>query len=189
MAKPAKIAHVVYQTRRYEEMIAWYQTVFEASVVYQNPRLAFLTYDEEHHRFAIANMSAFKPDGAEARERSDTGVNHVAYTYAHLGDLLENYARLKEAGITPYWPVHHGMTLSLYYQDPDGNRMEFQVNCCTVEEANAFMLSDAFAANPIGVVIDPEDLLARYRSGVPEEQLLAQPDGPVSPIPREQGFS
>src|SRR5687767_3338803 len=142
MAKPTKLAHVVYSTRRFDEMLDWYQKVFEATVVYQNPALAFLTYDDEHHRFAFINMSAFKPDAADIGERADTGVNHVAYTYAKLGDLLDTYVRLKQSGIAPYWPVHHGVTLSLYYQDPDGNRMEFQVDCLSVEQANAFMLSD-----------------------------------------------
>jgi catechol 2,3-dioxygenase-like lactoylglutathione lyase family enzyme len=189
MARPVKFAHVVYQTRRYDEMIAWYQKVFEAKVVYQNPALAFLTYDDEHHRFAFANLSALKPTSTEAGGRGEIGVNHVAYTYANLRDLLDTYERLKAAAITPYWHVHHGMTLSFYYRDPDGNRMEFQVDCCTVEEANAFMLTDAFAANPIGVDIDPEALLAHYRSGVPEQQLLAQPEGSMSPIPREHGLS
>ncbi|HWQ31676.1 MAG TPA: VOC family protein [Blastocatellia bacterium] len=189
MAKPAKLAHVVYQTRRFDEMLDWYRTVFEAKVVWQNPALAFLTFDDEHHRFAFVNMSAFNPDGVEAGSRADTGVNHVAYTYANVGDLLETYARLKGAGVMPYWSIHHGMTLSLYYQDPDGNRMEFQVDTCTVEEANAYMLSDAFAANPIGVEVDPDDLLAQYRSGVPDHSLLARPDGRVSPIPVEHGLS
>lgn len=189
MAKPTKLAHVVYQTRRYEEMLDWYQKVFAARVVYQNPALAFLTYDDEHHRFAFINMSAFKPDGAESGERADTGVNHVAYTWANPGDLLETYARLKEAGITPYWRIHHGMTLSLYYRDPDGNRMEFQVDTCPVEEANAYMLSEAFVANPIGVEIDPEELLRQYRSGASVEKLLAMPQGPVSPIPPEHGLA
>src|SRR6266513_2237411 len=155
MAKPSKFAHVVYSTRRYEEMVDWYQKVFEATVAYQNPALAFLTYDDEHHRFAFANLSVFKPTSDAPGSRGDIGVNHVAYTYANVGDLLDTYARLKEAGITPYWPVHHGVTLSFYYKDPDGNRMEFQVDCyATVEEANAYMLSDAFAANPVGVEID-----------------------------------
>ncbi len=189
MAKPVKFAHVVYQTRRFDEMIDWYQKVFEATVVYQNPALAFLTYDDEHHRFAFANMSAFKPDTVDIGERVDTGVNHVAYTYASLGDLLDTYARLKQDGIKPYWPIHHGVTLSFYYQDPDGNRMEFQVDCLSVEQANAFMLSDAFAANPIGVEIDPEALLAQYRSGIALEQLLVQPEGPMMQIPREHGMS
>ncbi len=189
MAKPAKFAHVVYQTRRFEEMVDWYQKVFKATVVYQNPALAFLTYDEEHHRFAFINMAAFKPDGANTGARSDVGVNHTAYTYANLGDLLDTYERLKQAGIAPYWPIHHGMTLSLYYQDPDGNRMEFQVDACTVAEANAYMLSEAFAANPIGVTIDPDALLAQYRSGVPVEQLMVMPAGAMSPIPVEHGIS
>jgi catechol-2,3-dioxygenase len=189
MAKPKKLAHVVYSTRNFDEMVAWYENVFEAKVVYQNPALAFLTYDDEHHRFAFINMSAFKPDGAKTVEPADTGVNHVAYTYANLGDLLETYARLKQSGIKPYWPIHHGLTLSLYYQDPDGNRMEFQVDCCTVEEANAYMLSEAFAANPVGVEIDPEALLAQYRSGIALEQLLAKPEGPMMQIPREHGLS
>jgi catechol 2,3-dioxygenase-like lactoylglutathione lyase family enzyme len=189
MAKPSKFAHVVYMTRRFDEMIDWYQKVFEATVAYQNPALAFLTYDDEHHRFAFANLSVLKPAGDQATGRGEVGVNHVAYTYANLGDLLDTYARLKDADVTPYWPVHHGMTLSLYYRDPDGNRMEFQVDCCTAEEANAMMLSDAFAANPIGVEFDPDALLARYRDGTPVATLLAQPQGPVAQIPSEHGLS
>ena len=187
MARPIKFAHVVYSTRRYDEMIAWYENVFEAKVVYQNPALAFLTYDDEHHRFAFANLAAFKPTADEV-ERGEIGVNHVAYTYANIGDLLDTYARLKESGITPYWPVHHGITLSFYYKDPDGNRMEFQVDCCTAEEANAYMLSDAFAANPVGVEIDPEALLAMYRGGATLESLVIPPSGPVSEIPSAHGI-
>jgi hypothetical protein len=40
-----------------------------------------------------------------------------------------------------------------------------------------------------GVEIDPESLLAQYRSGVPEQQLMAMPEGPASPLPREHGMS
>lgn len=189
MARPSKFAHVVYSTRRYEEMIDWYQRVFEATVVYQNPVFAFLTYDDEHHRFAFANLSVLAPDTVASEKRDNAGVNHVAYTYANLGDLLATYERLKQMDVTPYWRIHHGITLSLYYQDPDGNRMEFQVDCGTVEEANAYMQSEAFAANPAGVEIDPESLLAQYRSGVPDELLLAMPEGPMSRIPLEHGMS
>jgi hypothetical protein len=51
------------------------------------------------------------------------------------------------------------------------------------------MGSDAFAANPIGVEIDPEALLSQYRSGIPVEQLLIQPEGPMMQIPPEHGMS
>jgi catechol 2,3-dioxygenase-like lactoylglutathione lyase family enzyme len=189
MAKPVKFAHVVYMTRRFDEMIAWYRDVFEAEVVHQNPALAFLTYDDEHHRFAFANMDVLKPGGSSADDRGEIGVNHVAYTYAGIGDLLDTYARLKRAGINPYWPVHHGTTLSLYYADPDGNRMEFQVDCGTVEEAKALMETPAFAANPVGVMFDPDVLLARFENGEASEILLAQPPGSPSPIPAAHGMT
>ncbi|HEY9501404.1 MAG TPA: VOC family protein [Pyrinomonadaceae bacterium] len=190
MAPPAKLAHVVYMTRRFEEMLSWYETVFEARVQYQNPAFAFLTYDNEHHRFAFANMTLLRPDDeADTTANSKSGVNHVGYTYATVGELLETYDRLKQLGITPYWRVHHGVTLSMYFQDPDGNRMEFQVDCCAnAEEAHTYMHSDDFAANPIGVEVDFDSLLAEYRNGVPTETLLRQPDGPPSPIPVEHGM-
>ena len=59
--RPTKFAHVLYRTRRFEQMLRWYETVFDAKVQYQNPALAFLTYDDEHHRFAFANLSFLQP--------------------------------------------------------------------------------------------------------------------------------
>jgi hypothetical protein len=157
-------------------------------VAYQNPAFAFLTYDDEYHRFAFANLSLLSPSDA-AETRGKEGVNHVAYTYANLGDLLATYERLKEMGIDPYWRIHHGITVSLYYRDPDGNRMEFQVDACSVADANAYMRTEAFAANPGGVEIDPEVLLAQYRSGVPEQQLLTMPVGSPAAIPVAHGMT
>ena len=188
MAKPAKFAHIVYRTRRFEEMVGWYARVFEARVQYRNLALAFLTYDDEHHRFAFANLEVLDPADKGAGGKAGPGVDHVAYTYAGLGDLIDTYTRLKKEGIEPYWPVRHGPTLSLYYKDPDGNRIEFQVDCfATADEANAYMQGDAFAANPIGVNFDPDELVEQFRKGVPERQLLARPEGPPA-IPAAHGL-
>lgn len=168
VARPAKFAHVVYRTRRFEEMLRWYETVFDAKVQFENPGLAFLTYDDEHHRFAFANMSVLKPDGNETERIGDIGVDHVAYTYASISDLLENYAHLKEAGIMPYWCVHHDITASLYYADPDGNQMEFQVDCLPHGTDPKAFMAESFALNPVGVEFDPGEWLARLRTGTPE---------------------
>src|SRR5262249_37394965 len=136
------------------------------------------------------NMEVISPNGAAPRMPAGVGVNHVGYTFANVGDLLETYARLKDAGIEPYWEVHHGVTLSVYYRDPDGNRMEFQVDCCAnADEAHTYMHSESFAANPVGVDIDADALLAQYRSGATAEQLLAMPAGPPTQIPAEHGLS
>ena len=181
--RPTKVAHVVYRTRRFNEMLAWYQTVFDARVQYQNPALAFLTFDDEHHRFALANMAVFQPDGTEADRQGAIGVDHLGYSYASLRDLLENYAQLKEKDIRPYWCIHHGITVSLYFADPDGNQMEFQVDCLgSGEEASEFM-AEQFSLNPLGVEFDPDDWLARLRSGTPERELLVRKSHePVSPL-------
>jgi hypothetical protein len=108
----------------------------------------------------------------------------VAYTYDSLKDLAQNYVHLKSLGITPYWCLHHGITISMYYGDPDGNRMEFQVDVYdTNEEANAFMTGPGFAENPIGVEFDPDVLSQRVLSGEPESNFLIRTvHQPVAPL-------
>lgn len=182
--RPKSFVHVVYRTRRFEEMLAWYQVVFDARVQQRNPVMAFLTYDEEHHRFAFVDLAVLQPEGYEKQKQGLVGIDHVAYTYASLEDLLENYMQLKSKGIVPYWCVHHGMTISMYYADPDGNQMEFQVDVFeSLEEGNAFMCSPANMENPVGVEYDPEDWLAQMRAGAPVSEFLERRvHEPVSPI-------
>jgi catechol-2,3-dioxygenase len=182
--RPRKFVHVVYRTRRFDEMVRWYETVFDARVQHRDPALAFLTYDDEHHRFAFANLDVLSPGSAGHDRRGVVGVDHVAYTYGSIAELLENYAQLRDVGIRPYWCVHHGITVSMYYADPDGNQMEFQVDAMPSNEAaNAFMQGPRFAVNPIGVEYDPDAWLERWRAGEPESAFLArEADLPVSPV-------
>src|SRR5215510_13904808 len=51
---PAKFAHAVLRTNKFKQMVDWYKTVLQAEVVFENQMLAFMTYDDEHHRLAIA---------------------------------------------------------------------------------------------------------------------------------------
>ena len=72
--------------------------------------------------------------------------------------------------------IHHGGTLSSYYRDPDGNQIELQVDAMSMEDTDGFMRSPLFAANPIGINVDFDDLIARYKSGASEAAILAYPD-------------
>lgn len=184
--RPVKFVHVVYRTRRFQEMIRWYENVFAAKVQYQNPVLAFLTYDDEHHRFAFANLEILQPEGAENDRQGSIGVDHVAYTYRSLTELFDNYVQLKEQSIMPYWCIHHGITVSMYYGDPDGNQMEFQVDSFpSNDQANEFMHGLGFDTNPIGVEYDPEDWLAQMKAGASATDfLLRKVHLPVSPVRR-----
>jgi catechol-2,3-dioxygenase len=183
-ARPTKFAHVVYRTHRFAEMLEWYRLVFDADIHAQNPAMAFLSYDGEHHRFAMIDLNVVRPDDTETEKQGLVGVDHVAYTYGSLADLLDTYERLRDKGLKPYWCVHHGITASMYYKDPDGNQMEFQVDCFeSGDEAVGYMNGPKFEANPVGVEYDPEDWLARTRAGAPATELLnLQVNEPVSPI-------
>lgn len=171
MVSPAKLAHVVLRTSKFREILDWYQYVLNATPAFENEHIAFLTYDDEHHRIAVINIPdlAPPPDGI-------AGVHHVAFTYDRMTDLFDNYARLRDRGILPSLSINHGPTTSLYYEDPDGNQLEFQIeNFETVEESGQFFFSDAFAVNPIGVNFDPEDTLRRLRAGEDEAELKKRP--------------
>jgi catechol-2,3-dioxygenase len=189
--RPEKFVHVVYRTRRFEAMLKWYAAVFDAQTRHQNPALAFLSYDEEHHRFAFINMEVLQPDGAELDRAGVIGVDHLAYTYGSLTVLFDNYEKLKAQGIKPYWCIHHGITVSMYYADPDGNQMELQVDCYpSAQQANEFMEGPHFALNPIGVEYDPEEWLQRLRSGEAPATLLPRTVHlPVSPVRGSSGLA
>ena len=172
IVSPSKLAHFVLRTSRYDELVSWYKTVLNASPAFESDQLSFLSYDDEHHRVAILNI----PDLAEQVDGM-AGVHHIAFTYDTLKVLLENFERLKKSGVEPLYVINHGPTTSLYYADPDGNQLEFQVeNFDSVEESTQFFFTPEFAENPIGVEFDAEELLARLRAGEPESELKKRPD-------------
>jgi catechol-2,3-dioxygenase len=175
MVAPSKFAHVVLNTNRFEDMIDWYAKVFEARVQHRDDHLAFLTYDDEHHRFAFVNLGPAR-EGAGERQETAAGLNHLGYSWRNLNELMDTYTRLKSQGIMPSRPVRHGPTLSLYYRDPDGNGLEFQVDLLEAEDANRFMHGPAFAANPIGEPFDPDALLTRLAQGKPVNDLIFRSD-------------
>lgn len=182
IVSPSRLAHFVLRTSRMKEMVEFYTFVLNGQTAFANDEIAFISYDDEHHRIAFINIPGLAPQPA-----GTVGLHHVAFTYASLGELLGNYERLRDAGIVPLWCVNHGPTTSMYYGDPDENQFEFQVdNYATVEEAGEFFFTDAFAANTIGVDYDPEDLLRRLRDGESEASVkLRPPSGPrgVETIP------
>lgn len=181
---PKALAHVVYRTRRLAEMLDWYGTVFGARVQHQNPAMSFLTFDDEHHRFAFLDLSVIDPEGSEPETKGWTGVDHLAWAHASLDDLFTNYSHCKTNGIEPYWCVHHGLTVSMYYADPDGNQMEFQVNAFdSDDECNEYICGPAFETNPVGVEFDPQAWLAAVHEGASLDDFRTRKaHEPVSPI-------
>ena len=166
-----KLAHTVLQTSRKSEMRDWYCTMLDAHVVFENELLTFLTFDEEHHRIALLTP----PVQLAERVPSAAGLNHTAYTFPALPDLLQRFVALKEKGITPAVPIQHGVTTSLYYRDPDRNMIELQVdNFATPDEATNYMRGPEYGADAVGVSFIPEVMLEALRSGVSKDVLMTR---------------
>ena len=166
---PSLLAHVVLRTtpENYENMIAFYMHVLNARIAHASPIITFLRYDDEHHRIAILQTPDVAP---KPQDTNHAGMDHIAFTYSSLTELARTYEALKNPAaardaegravpqLRPIWCVNHGPTTSLYYRDPDSNKIELQVdNFDTTEGADTFMSGNHFAENPIGTDFDPEE--------------------------------
>ena len=108
--RPIKLAHVVLKTSRFAEIVAWYKQALSAEAAFENDMIAFLTYDDEHHRIAVLNIPGLGP-----RQAGASGVHHIAFTFGSLGDLLGTFERLDKKGIKPVFCTNHGPTTCLLY--------------------------------------------------------------------------
>src|SRR5271163_4702735 len=169
MPKPIRFAHAVLKTYDVPGMTKWYCELLEAHVVFQKgSALSFITYDDEHHRMGFAGLVG-EPLRGDPRA---PGLAHLAFTYAKTFDLLKQYEALRDRGVRPVYTVNHGPTMSFYFQDPDGNSVELQVDrFATVEAAQKF-IDDNFDVNPIGIECNPDELLDKMHAGASEEELL-----------------
>lgn len=131
-----------------------------------------MTYDDEHHRIGIINM----PHLGE-QDMSKAGPEHIAFTYDELGQLLATYRRLKREGIEPFWTINHGPTISMYYRDPDGTKVELQYDVFDVAGTEAFFATGAYEENFMGIIVEPEDMIAAFEAGDPIEKITER--GPL----------
>jgi catechol-2,3-dioxygenase len=170
-ADPAPVLHHInLKTTRLEAMIEWYGRVVGTTTVFKFPAGAWLTNDGANHRIALLALPGLSDDPDKERR---AGLHHTAFEYATFADLMGSFERLHGEGITPEVCLDHGMTISLYFRDPDRNMVELQADAFGSWEASKAWMqtSPAFAANPIGVMFDPEQVLAAFRAGAPFQDL------------------
>jgi catechol-2,3-dioxygenase len=165
--------HVNLKTTKLAEMIDFYRTLVGAEVIFQDEIGAWLSNDDANHRIALLAFPNFVND---PDKETRTGMHHSAFEYASFEDLNSSYLRLKEEGITPPVCLDHGMTLSYYYADPDGNNIEMQVDCFGdwSKSTEWMRTSEEFKANPIGQFVDPDLIAADHADGTSFEEIHAK---------------
>jgi len=156
--------HVNLKTTQLQAMVDWYATVVSCTATFQFPAGAWLTNDAANHRIALLCFPGFVDD---PDRETRTGMHHSAFEYERFADLNDSYLRLRDAGIEPDICIDHGMTLSYYYKDPDGNRVELQVDNFGDWQASKQWMraSPDFRANPIGVFVDPARIAEAAAAG------------------------
>jgi catechol-2,3-dioxygenase len=155
--------------------VGWYAKVLGMTPIHQSSAAlgkgaavsasaAWVTNDRANHRIGLISAPVLRdaPDKAGL-----TRIQHVAFEYVTIDDLLNTYLRLKGLGIEPLIAADHGATTALYYADPDGNSVELLVdNFGDWAASTEFMrTSPEFAAMPMGAYVDPEQLVAARQAG------------------------
>jgi catechol 2,3-dioxygenase-like lactoylglutathione lyase family enzyme len=175
---PMKFGHVVLRSGDMPRLRDWYLFVLNARVSFQNDQVSFLTYDDEHHRVGIVQFPGIGQAPGES-----AGLEHLSFTYRSLGALLATYQRLKARAIEPFWCINHGPTISMYYRDPDGNKVELQVDVFATIEATNVFLERYYPENFMGIIFDPERMIFDYERGVALEDLYRRPPLPPGMTP------
>ena len=158
--------HVTIKTSRLPELVAWYSAVIGAEVTFQDPNNAWTTNDEANHRVAFLSVPGLHDDPDKTKHN---GMHHSAFEYASFADQMTSYKRLQGEGILPAFCLDHGLTISMYYKDPEGNFVELQSdNFGDWKLSTHFMrTSDDFRTNPIGTFFDPEKVWQAHADGQP----------------------
>ena len=130
-ARPAlSFSHFGFFVRDLERMVDFYTRLLGFAVSdrgeLDTPRgplkLAFLTRDpREHHQIVLASG---RPD-----DLAFNTINQISFRMESFAGLREMHRAIQsERGVSEVSPVSHGNALSVYFKDPEGNRVELFID-------------------------------------------------------------
>jgi catechol 2,3-dioxygenase len=194
-----KLQHYGLTTANLDAMVDWYRKVLGMTVNHRASlppmaqgrapfsSFAFVGNDEVHHRVVFFETPGAMVDPDKLRH---VRVQHVAFEYQTLDDLLGTYARLKGLGILPVMAVDEGLQTAIYYTDPEQNSVELNVN----NYGNEWTATEHMrSAPPIGErprrsQIDLDKMIAARKAGASHWELHERasagqfaPDKPYDP--------
>ena len=121
MVKPKQVGHLVLNVSDVEASTKFYTDILGFEIAVSRPGATFLTCGEIHHDLALFQASGDSP----ATRKGNIGLNHFAVQVEDFDSLRDLYHSLIENDIKVDRTTDHGMTGSLYLEDPDGNGIEF----------------------------------------------------------------
>jgi catechol-2,3-dioxygenase len=190
-----KLQHFGLNTANIAAMTEWYRKVVGMTINYRvappagrknGPwsSISFASNDEVNHRIALFEMPNLVVDPDRHRHPR---LQHVAFEYETMDDLLGTYARLKTLSILPVLAADQVWQTAFYYTDPDQNTVELNVNnygneWTATEQMKALPSS---SERPMWVEVDPDKMIAARKVGASpwelHERALAGEFAPTKP--------
>ena len=126
MVKPKRVGHLVLNVRDMKTSVDFYKDVlgFEVAVERPDGSGTFFTCGKIHHDLALFQAP---PDAAPVTS-GGLGLNHMALQVEDFDTLKEFYHHLNDSGVEIDRTTDHGMSRSIYLNDPDGNGIELFCN-------------------------------------------------------------
>jgi catechol 2,3-dioxygenase len=125
--KVKRVGHLVLRVKDVERSRRFFENVLGFPVVAQNERgMVFFSTDVKDNHHMLALMPG-KPD-APGPTPDQIGMQHVSFELGSFAELQDAWRVLNENGVPIDHTVYHGITKSIYFYDPDGNRLEVYCN-------------------------------------------------------------
>jgi catechol-2,3-dioxygenase len=146
MIQARRLGHVVLKVRDAAASRDFYTRALGLKVAHEDLQrgAVFLSFGREHHDLALFQLATGTPPDA-----TQPGLHHVAWQLGNFDELKAAYRELKALGMTVESTAEHNVTRSIYFPDPDGNRVELY--CDMVENGFETMRT-------VGPRRDPLDL-------------------------------
>jgi catechol 2,3-dioxygenase-like lactoylglutathione lyase family enzyme len=119
------LSHVGIFVTDINRMVDFYTRFLGFAVSDRGPNpageIAFMTRDpREHHQLVMAS--------GRPAELQYNVINQISFRVDSLGTLRELYQGLKDEPVEILGPISHGNALSVYFRDPEGNRVELLID-------------------------------------------------------------
>ena len=119
---PRFLGHGNVYVRNAERAQKWYEDLLGLHTYDFVPKVAaFMSADlDNSHELALMEVG----EEAPIQLQGQVGLNHMAWSMDSLEDLKELYQRIKDRNIPIDNVSDHGISLGIYFRDPDGNGIE-----------------------------------------------------------------
>ncbi len=125
--KIKRMGHLVLRVKDIERSKRFFEEILHFPVVGQNERgMVFFSTDVKDNHHMLALMPA--KEGAAAPGPENIGMHHVSFELGTFAELQNAYRTFKEKGVNVCYTTFHGVTKSVYFNDPDGNTLEVYCN-------------------------------------------------------------